>query len=194
MVNEPEPGTAPTLPILCPECKDRLPDQRTLSIHLERHREVKPPVTDPRTGAVVSKACSMGCGRHFLRPSEYREHNPLCDGSAPLWKPPLETVQQVIQEVGQSERARKRRRPTRRKPMVKCEECGKKFRDGRGLAGHRRSGCGDSKAPKATTAADGKLGDILREKAESLRAKAAALTEAADKLEATAGELDNLSA
>lgn len=198
MVEEEEPGTARTLPILCPECKDRLPDQRELAVHLERHREVKAPVTDPRTGETVSRACSMGCGRHFVRPSEYREHNPLCDGSKPLWQPPGGDAARVMAELAEQERRRKE------VGMVNCKKCGKEFKDGRGLAAHRRGGaCGGGGAAKrprrkargrAAPRAGAKsgVGEILRKQAKEQRERAAEHMAKADKLEAMAADLDSL--
>lgn len=192
MVETPEPGTAPTLPVLCPECRMPFPEPRALSIHIERHREVKPEVRDPRTGKVNSEKCPKGCGRHFLRPSEYREHVPLCDGSVPLWRPAVGgTPAPVIEEP-----VRKQRRPRKEhKPMVKCPECGEKFNDGRGLYQHRRKGCGRKpagKAPAKDKGLSGPLGDILRKKAEEHREKAQEHEQAAEKLEEIAGTLDTL--
>lgn len=75
--------------------------------------------------------------------------------------------------------------------MVDCEKCGKKFKDGRGLAGHRRSGCG-AKGGTKEKGLSGPLGDILRKKAQEHREKAKEHEEAADKLETMAGDLDTL--
>lgn len=75
---------------------------------------------------------------------------------------------------------------------AKCEGCGKTFKDGRGLAGHRRSGCGTGGAAKLKAAGEGKLGDILRQKAEALREKARQHEETATKLETMAEALDEI--
>lgn len=85
--------------------------------------------------------------------------------------------------------------------MVNCDKCGKTFKDGRGLAGHRRAGCGGAKpgrrkrgaAQRAEGGAPGSsVGDVLRKQAEAERAKAREHEEKADKLEAMAADLDTM--
>jgi hypothetical protein len=74
-------------PNFCTYCNDEKPwdDPREFGFHLERHRELMPPLEVK--GKIVSTPCPQGCGRHFYRPSHYREHVPLCNGDTPLWNP-----------------------------------------------------------------------------------------------------------
>lgn len=196
MVETPEPGTARTLPVLCPECQVPFPEPRALSLHIERHREVRPEVKDPRTGKVNSTPCPQGCGRHFIRPSEYGEHVPLCDGSVPLYKP---SVAGQSAPVVEEPMRKPRKQRKERKPMVKCEKCGAPFKDGRGLYQHRRGGCG-TKGGKAKGKArrdpagglGSTLGDIVRKKVEEEREKAREHEAKADALEEMASKLDTL--
>jgi len=185
-------------PYLCPECKVQLPHE-AVGPHVERHREVKPPVYDPRSGEQTSRPCPKGCGRHFLKPSEYREHAGLCDGQAPLLPVPPATpvpggkpLYDVA--VGNKEAG-----------MLKCDKCDKEFARAQSLGIHKRyahgvRGRGRGGKPKKprpaarrarpapapvlgrdTTDGAGVIHQ-LREKAVAHRQKAAELDEMADKL------------
>jgi len=173
-------------PNFCTHCNDEEPwdDPRAFGLHLERHREVKPEVKDPRTGKTLSTPCPEKCGRHFIRPSEYREHVPLCDGSPPLWKPSPGTPAPVTEHETP--------RPIKEQPMVKCPDCDEKFKDGRGLAPHRRkehgakasARAGASSKRKSPEPSTGSASYPIREKAKQLRIRAGELDELADRVDA----------
>ena len=178
------------IPLLCPECKDRVANQKALSAHIERHREIKPPVADPKTGEMMSKACSMGCGRHFLKPSEYREHNQNCDGSPPLWKPPV--APEIVDLKNDLAMARRRKRK-RRVKMPSCNKCDYSCPTARGLSKHMTmKHKGGAPAKRVRSPEVSKDSSTSASLAFQLREQARLHREKADKLEEMAEGVDSL--
>jgi hypothetical protein len=74
-------------PYMCPECRNEFKDATDFGPHLERHREMTPPMFS-KTGKPRSVECPKGCGRHFPRGSDkaapgglqLAEHVINCDG------------------------------------------------------------------------------------------------------------------
>lgn len=208
-------------PNFCTYCNDEKPwdDPRAFGIHLERHREVLPPVE--HKGKVVSTPCPNGCGRHFIRPSMYREHVPLCDGSSPLWNPmnkgqgapappnPPARPAPPPEESAESQPEAPSAPPPEEVPVakdkVKCPDCGAgPWKDMRGVAAHRRKQCpakggsgskerSEPMAPERPTKKEPKANEGNgSDLAEQLRAEAKAKREEAEALVQKADKLDEM--
>lgn len=96
----PNPKTAPR-PFQCPECPHEETDLAKAPAHMESHRGIGK-VIYHKNGKMLSKACSVGCGRFFtsyanMEPGdeeglynsvrELPHHESICDGSPPYVKP-----------------------------------------------------------------------------------------------------------
>lgn len=214
---DPETEPLPTRSsFICPECPESFKSAEELSPHMERHREVNPPTTDPRTGEVTSRACEKKCGRNFLRPSEYREHTSICDGQPPILKPrPKSHASQIEQEALRNltkdsdvrvldmsviERRRKRRViQMAAKLMKNCDSCPATFKDGRGLFQHKKK-CGKTPAGAGSAKVRGKSAavstiqgsNVIQASAKLLRDEALALRNRAEKLDEMARSLEEI--
>jgi hypothetical protein len=208
-VAEEQPHKRP--PNFCSYCSDDKPwdDPREFGIHLERHRELMPPIIVK--GKVVSTECPQKCGRHFLRPSHYREHVPLCTGEAPLWNPankgpaaPAPAVPPAQPKPVESVEAKPEvpSAPPPEEPVAKanvyCPDCGAgPWMDKRGVAAHKRGpncgkGSGSTQKPvkekkpsggsSAPSLSSAGLAEMMRAKAQETRAQADELTKQAEGL------------
>jgi hypothetical protein len=192
-------------PPTCPECNPPAEFSRLeeLSAHLERHREVKGPVYDPKSKTLMSRPCPHDCGRHFISKAEYKDHTALCDGSPPIVKI-NEEAEELKVEMGL-------KLAKKEDGMLKCPDCPKTFERPAALGAHRRWRHGrnarspekDVPAPAPRRAARGpqpvadpqpapvaapngsNMIELLREKAAEHRRKA-------DRLEEMAVELESL--
>ena len=150
-------------PNFCSYCKDEKPwdDPREFGLHLERHREMMPPIY--LKGKLVSTECPQKCGRHFFRPSHYREHVPLCNGETPLWNPankgpaaPAPAVPPAKEQPVESVEAKPDvpiappPEASVAKANVFCPDCGAgPWMDKRGVAAHKRGpNCKTGATPK----------------------------------------------
>lgn len=218
-VQEPEHKRPPNF---CYYCNDEKPwdDPRAFGVHLERHREVLKPVEV--NGRLTSTACPNGCGRHFIRPSTYREHVPLCDGSKPLWKSPEEAkaAPAPAPPVSAEKKPEVLTAPPKEESVgtpdkkKECGKCGRSFKYPSWALAHEK-GCDGktAEAPKkpsttpkptkvkkpAPAAArspsmspNGKIVDELRNKAMALRAEASATVEKAVEIEKIADDLERI--
>lgn len=202
-------------PATCPECLKEYEDPRKLAFHLERHREVRPPVFSPR-GEARSTPCPKGCGRHFGDTRNFREHVPLCKGEPPISREQSRAERQrredaKIAQALEAQREREEdargrdqaaadaiREERKEQTMVKCDECGKQCANGTGLSAHMRGvhgakkkrerpGGGRREQPTSTSPGDG-----LRIKAVIYRQQAEELNKKADQLEELAKQADAL--
>jgi hypothetical protein len=217
-VQEPEHKRPPNF---CAYCADDKPwdDPRAFGIHLERHREVMKPVVV--AGRVTSTECPNGCGRHFLRPSAYREHVPLCDGSKPLWKSPEEKAAPApAPPVSAEKKPEVPIAPPKEEPVAtpdktrECGKCGQSFKYPSWARAHEKK-CDGKKAepakkPSAATkptkvkkpapaaarapsmSPNGKIVDELRNKAATFRGEAEALVVKASEIEKIADHLEGI--
>jgi hypothetical protein len=209
-------------PNFCYYCNDGTPwdDPRAFGVHLERHREVLKPVMVG--GRVTSTACPNGCGRHFLRPSTYREHVPLCDGSKPLWTSPEEAkaAPAPAPPVSAEKKPEVPKAPYKEEPVAtpdkkkECGKCGRSFKYPSWALAHEKKCDGKktepakkpSTTPKPTKekkpspaaarapsmSTNGKIVDVLRDKAKALRAEASAIVEKAVQIEKLAADLERI--
>lgn len=172
MGRKPGEEIPPKRPIVCPECLAEWKEPEELSVHLERHREVRKPDPSKVTRNRGWKVCPKGCGRHLFGIMEYREHAGLCDGSPPL--PAGKRVEENMPE-GQA--------------GYPCPDCGRTFSRPNTFAIHRKAKHGSGLRPGGNGPTGGLSEDEvmakLREKAREHRSKA-------DRLEGILKELETL--
>lgn len=186
----------------CPECEFE-DSPRKLAFHLERHREVTPAQHHHRTGKALTTPCPEKCGRHFLSPRDYREHVPLCDGSAPIVKGMRPEAEQLRKELGPHLNRLPPERTVREDEMEKCDVCGKECKSKAALGQHKyhahkkkgKKPRGDARKPAPPPGRGPRLGRDTSNSAalgHQLREQAAAHRKKADRLESMAEEVESL--